>query len=296
MTSPGRSRIGRGVLRERLGEEVLVPTRVVGALERHGGRDHVVRELRGLGGERIDRDEQVELPQRVDDALLVGKRRRRVAAADDERAHAVGAGLEDLLGKDRRRQLTHERAHADAALEAALPRAHRRRRLRVQVAATAEHAGARVPVALAREATAHHVHRLHQVLGDVRVRAHVGPGAGLGHPARGAPEHARRFDDQLAVDAGDAARDLGRHRLDRGAERVEAVDPPRAEVDVVQTLGEDRAQQRGEQRDVGAGDELEVEVGVGGDLGAARVDDDELQAPRAAPPRGGAGRRAPGSR
>ncbi len=72
--------------------------------------------------------------------------------------------------------------------------------------------------------------------------------------------------------------DLRRHRLDRGAERVEAVDPLRAEVDVVQILGEDRAQQRREQRDVGAGDELEVKVGVGGDLGATRIDDDELQA------------------
>ena len=117
---------GRGVLRERLREEVLVPTRVVGSLELHGGRDHIVRELRGLGGERIDRDEQVELPQRVDDALLIGEGRRRVPAADHERAHAVGAGFEDLLGKDGRRQLTHERAHAHAALEAAFPRAHRR--------------------------------------------------------------------------------------------------------------------------------------------------------------------------
>ena len=69
-----------------------------------------------------------------------------------------------------------------------------------------------------------------------------------------------------------------------------------AELVVVQAFGEDRAQQRGEQRDVGAGDELEVEVGVRRDLGAARIDDDEPETPRAAPPRGGAGRRAPGSR
>ena len=54
----------------------------------------------------------------------------------------------------------------------------------VQVAATAEHAGAGVPLALPREPTAHHVQRLHQMLGDVRVRAHVGAGPGLGHPAR----------------------------------------------------------------------------------------------------------------
>ena len=147
----------------------------------------------------------------------------------------------------------------------------------MQVAATAEHPGAGVPVALAREPAAHHVHRLHQVLGDVRVRTHVGPGAGLGHPARGSPEHTGRLDDQVAVDAGDAARELGGHRLDRGAERVEAVDPPRAEVDVVQTFGEDRAQQRREQRDVGAGDELEVKVGMGGDLRSPRIDDDQLQ-------------------
>ena len=81
--------------------------------------------------------------------------------------------------------------------------------LRPEVAATAEHAGAGVPVTLTREATAHHVHRLHQMLGDVRVRAHVGPGTGLRHPARRASEHAGGFDDEVAVDAGDAARDLG---------------------------------------------------------------------------------------
>ncbi len=98
---------------------------------------------------------------------------------------------------------------------------------------------------------------------------------------RAAPsEHACSFDDEIAVDAGDAARDLGSDRFDRGAQPVEVIDPPGAELLVVEALGEDRAQQRGEQRDVGPGDELQMEIGVRGNLGAPGIHHDQLQSTR----------------
>ena len=221
------------------------------------------------------------MTQRVDDPFLVGKRARRIAARDHQRAHAVGLGrVEDLVGEHRRRQLPHEQSDAAGGAVPALPRAVRCERLRPQLAPTAEHAASRVPVALTRVPTADDVQRLREMLGDVGVWPHVRPGARLGHSARRLSEHTRRVDDERGVDAGDALGDVERDAVHGGTQRVDAVDPTFAELGIVPSLVEDHAQHRREQRGVGPRNQLQVEVGVRGHLAPARVDDDQPQTTR----------------
>ena len=188
---------GGGVLCERLGEAVLEPPGVVGSLERHRRRDHVVREARRLGRERIERHEQLDAPNASTKRALVGERRRRVAAATTSARTRSSPGSRISSGRlaDGSSPMI-----APTPVRLRKPRSHVRvggdrctRRLRRR-----QHAGRRA-VTRAREATAHHVQRVHEVLGDVRMRAHVGPGARLRHAARAASRTARRLDDQVAV-------------------------------------------------------------------------------------------------
>ena len=176
MTSPGRSRIGRGVLCERLGEEVLVSTRVVGPFERHGGRDHVVRG-RAVS---VGNGSMVTSSSSAPSASTMRRWSGNADAGLPPQTTSAAHGRRRARGSPRggwRRQLAHERAHAGAAAEAALPRTHRRHRLACRLRRPLSTPAPAYRVALAREATAHHVERLHQMLGDVRMRAHVGAGA-----------------------------------------------------------------------------------------------------------------------
>src|SRR2546429_1364733 len=109
------------------------------------------------------------------------------------------------------------------------------------------------------------------VLGE----AHRPQGAGV-RPAR---VDLGRLADAVGRYARDLRRHLGRHRLHRRAHLVERVGPLREELLGLEPAGDHVVEHRVEQRHVGAGLHLEVDVGPRGQLGLARVGHDEGRAP-----------------
>ena len=90
--------------------------------------------------------------------------------------------------------------------------------------------------------------------------------------------HAGGLTDLVGVEPGDGSGPFGRVLLHVRLELFEAVAPLVHEVEVIQALVDDGAQHGQRQRRVGAGAQGQPQVGLGGRLGIAGVDDDDLQA------------------
>jgi hypothetical protein len=79
---------------------VAVRAHDVVLLEHRARREHHVRELRRVGQEGVDHDEEVDRSQRACDRARVGELAHGVAVVDDARAD-LGVGAEDLLAEQR---------------------------------------------------------------------------------------------------------------------------------------------------------------------------------------------------
>ena len=111
------------------------------------------------------------------------------------------------------------------------------------------------------------------------MRGHVRPGARARRPSGPSPEHAGRGPQVIDVDAAAFGR-VGRcERGDRSTERVQIADPRLAELVVDHALFEHQVDHPGQERRVLTGADLQEDVGEGGELGAARVDHDQLHSP-----------------
>ncbi len=91
-------------------------------------------------------------------------------------------------------------------------------------------------------------------------------------------EHARGGQDVVGVELGALGDEVEGEPRHRSIEFGHLVDPPLAELVVLQPLVEHDLDHAGEQRRVLARADLEMDVGEARQLGAARVDDDQLHA------------------
>ena len=249
------------------------------------GQEHV-GVLGRLGHEDVLDHEEVEVLQRLAHVVGVGVGERRVLAHDEHRLERAVHGEVEHLRDAQAHVLRHlhsvglgelllrlEVEHARVARERVGQRAHVARALHVVLAAHGVHAGvghADVAGDHAEVGEVHDVGRADGVLGDAeRVED-----AGLGRRR----VQLRRRDDGLGRHPGDLSRALRRVVLDGLPEGVEALG---ALVDVglvVPAVADDRVQHAVDERVVRARLELQPEVRVLGELGAPRVDDDELGA------------------
>ena len=116
------------------------------------------------------------------------------------------------------------------------------------------------------------------MFGEARPRCHVRTGAGSCGAARPGGEQSGGGHDVVGVELAPLGHHVEREVLDRRREFVELAHPPLAEFVVLESLFEDDPDHPGEQCRVLAGADLQVDVGERRQLGAARVDDDQLHA------------------
>jgi len=90
-------------------------------------------------------------------------------------------------------------------------------------------------------------------------------------------EPARRLNQVRLGDSAQARDVLGREVANARLQRVEAARVRGDEADVEPAFPQHHVQHAVQERDVAAGLDLQVQVGGGGGLGAARIDDDDLQ-------------------
>ena len=107
---------------------------------------------------------------------------------------------------------------------------------------------------------------------------HVRPRAGSGGATGSGGEEPSGGDDVVGVELAPFGDVVERERVDGLGELAELADPTVAELVILQAFLEHDADHPGEQRRVLTGPDLQVDVGEAGQLGAARVDDDELHA------------------
>ena len=104
---------------------------------------------------------------------------------------------------------------------------------------------------------------------------HVGTGTGGQRTALSARKPTRRFGDETFVDTRALARIVERERIDGDAQFVDAVHVLRHEVAVEHVVFENLANESRQKRRVLPRPHRQIEVGIVGNLGEARVDDDE---------------------
>ena len=238
-----------------------------------------MREARRRGHGHVEHDRQLEGAERGDHLALVGERDRRVPADAHQRLDLPLARSEHLVREDVDRHLDAEPPEAaEARPRPPPPQIARRLHLGAPRAWRFQDAGVADGIARAVEATAETVQHDDQVLGHVRARGHVDPGAGHRRAARARREEPRGGHH---VGRGDARPrfDVPRRVVgDRGAESVHAVHVRGDEGAVVEPLVEDHTHHAREQGRILARAHLEVQVGRARELRPAWVDHDDLHA------------------
>ena len=149
--------------------------------------------------------------------------------------------------------------------------AHVRRALHVVLSAQGIHARTRAPDIAGEQRK---VHQAHHALGAL----HVLGDAEAVYAERGclARIESRCLADPLGSDAAHWRYALGRPGLDEAAIGLPVRDARRNEVGVDQPFADHRVSQRIQQRDVGARSQLQVQLGLLRQLGATRVDHDQV--------------------
>ena len=102
-------------------EALVVARRDITAFEHEPRRQHVMREPRGVGHERIDRDQQLEILERRRDLALIGNGVDGVAGVDEQRAHASRSRRGDFLGEHAAHSFTEDHAVSRAGSSARVP-------------------------------------------------------------------------------------------------------------------------------------------------------------------------------
>ena len=244
----------------------------------------------------VNRNDQVEILERLNRARDVGHRVQQVRAIDDERLDRVRFARNHRLD-----QFLHGRRTAQEFGAGAIGarfagrtdgqfRAFGARLGRTATGAAGDGKGrmgirldigrlVEVETTLAPVRTEQRVDRVGRThaLRVVAVPRHMAPRhdqrlrQAVGHDA------CRRA-DQLRVEFRDGGRPLGRQVGDMGGQLVEAVGPLRNIVGVVALLGDQHVDPRQQQRRVGAGLDGQPVVGLGGHAGETWVDHDHLGA------------------
>ena len=117
-----------GVLAHHGRHEDVVDHREVGPFQLAGAGPHVGRELRGLRGDDVGHDEDVEPAECSRETPMVGQIERDVSAGDEQRAQVARL---DLVGHRRARVLAEPGAQLRATRRSRRTRARRRQRRKV---------------------------------------------------------------------------------------------------------------------------------------------------------------------
>ena len=232
-----------------------------------GGRQHHVgKTARGVVQEQVVADHQVGALQSGRHLRRIGERRQHVRAQQQQaanapieqprcdRRHLVGQRGTGLPALGRR-----DTAQAAAVRRAAVARSESGAG-DADVAGEPGQARDRAPGLPAVGALVHRTATEHD---------HRRPGAGIAAGQR---------HDAFGGNASDAGSPLRRIGLQMGSERLEAQRVPRDERCIVKPFGADYMHQCQRQRGVGAGPDDHHLVGLGGGLGTAHVDRDDVRA------------------